>query len=181
MNSGSARAFVEETYRRAFEAHAPAGFSDYLTGPGAARAALGYRRATADPLFLERYLDQPVECAVSAALGHRVERGGIVEIGNLAAENAWSMIGLWGAAANDLGGSSEVVVATLTAALRRMFARISVPVWLLAPADPARLGASAADWGSYYLCDPWVCAGPIAQGQKAIATFLARRQRERAA
>lgn len=181
MDAASARSFVEESYRRAYGARAPAVFGEYLAGPDASRAALGYRRAAAGPLFLERYLDEPIERIVSAALAREMARGSIVEIGNLAADNAWSMIALWGAAANDLAGSSEVVVATLTAPLRGMFARLGVPVHELAPADPTRLGAAAADWGSYYRADPVVCAGPIAEGQRAIASFLVRRRRESAA
>lgn len=107
-------------------------------------------------------------------------REAIVEIGNLAADNVWSMIALWGEAANDLGGSSEVVVATLTAPLRRMFARMGVPVQELASAKPERLGTDVAAWGSYFALDPVVCAGPIAEGQRAIARFLTRRRQGRA-
>src|SRR6478736_1820829 len=180
MNAQCVTSFVDEAYRRAYGARRAAVFGDYLSTGSAHCAALGYRRADAEPLFLEAYLDQPVETLVSAAMDRPVAREAIVEIGNLAANNAWSMIALWGEAANDLGGASEVVVATLTAPLRRMFQRIGVPVHRLMAADPAKLGPVAADWGSYYAQDPFICAGPIAEGQRAIASFLARR-RENAA
>jgi hypothetical protein len=178
MNPMRVRAFIDEAYLRSYDARIPAGFGDYLVFHDGAdeRAALGYRRAGEDVLFLERYLDLPVEQAVTAALGRQIARDRIIEIGNLAANNAWAMIALWGRAANDLGASSEVVVATLTGPLRRMFARVGVPVCELAPADPTRLGARAGDWGSYYCTDPWVCAGSIAEGQRAIAAFMARRR-----
>ena len=181
MDAACVRSFVDDTYRRAYGARRAAVFGDYLSRGGAGRAALGYRRAGAEPLFLEAYCDDPIETLVSAALDRTVSRDAIVEIGNLAANNAWSMIALWGEAANDLGGASEVVVATLTAPLRRMFARIGVPAYRLMAADPAKLGPAAADWGSYYAQDPCICAGPIAEGQRAIAGFLARRRRENAA
>lgn len=182
MDSVHARTFVDEKFRRAYGAEGAAGYGDYsvVGRNGAIGAALGYRRAGAQPLFLEAYLDRPIEVPVSEALRRPVAREAIVEIGNLAADNAWSMISLWGEAANDLGGSSEVVVATLTASLRRMFARIGVPLRELAPADPARLGAAAKEWGGYYLTDPRVCAGSIVDGQRAIARFLRRRQERRA-
>ncbi|MCJ2186880.1 thermostable hemolysin [Novosphingobium beihaiensis] len=140
------------------------------------RAAMGFRRADSEPLFLERYLDAPVEQAVSAALGRPVARGSIIEIGNLAADDAFSMIELWGSAANDLGADCEVAVATLTAPLRAMFARIGVPLAVLAPAVAERAD-EPDEWGRYYASDPQVCAGVIAQGQAAIARFLARRRR----
>jgi hypothetical protein len=147
----------------------------------AAGAALGYQRAGAAPLFLEAYLDRPIEQVVSEALGRPIERSSVVEIGNFAADNALHMIELWGAAANDLGSDSEIAVATLTAPLRKMFARIGLPVRVLAPARLEALAGDGRDWGSYYDSDPQVCMGVIAHGQQAIAQFLARRSRAAAA
>lgn len=140
------------------------------------RAALGFRRAGDEALFLERYLDAPVEQVVSAAVGKPTARESIIEIGNLAADDAFAMIELWGSAANDLGANCEIAVATLTAPLRAMFARIGVPLTVLAPAGAERADDPEA-WGRYYASDPQVCAGIISQGQKAIAAFLARRRR----
>ena len=170
---------IGRKYRDVFNAAAPRGYAQWMAaGDG---AALGYRRAGAEPLFLETYLDQPIEDVVGVALGRRVAREAIVEIGNFAADNALAMVELWGNAANDLGGASEVAVATLTAPLRRMFARIGLPVVELAPARPERLGQAAAAWGSYDAQDPVVCMGMIAEGQAAITAFLARRARSIAA
>lgn len=143
------------------------------------RAALGYRRAETEPLFLERYLDAPVERLVSNALGRPVQRNHIIEIGNLAADDAFAMIELWGSVANDLGADCEVAVATLTAPLRAMFTRIGVPLSVLAPASASRADDQGI-WGRYYEGDPWVCAGLISQGQSAISAFLARRGRRAA-
>jgi len=141
-----------------------------------ARAALGYRRADDTPLFLEAYLDLPVEQLLGATFGRPVARQDVIEIGNLASEDAFAMVALWGQAANDLGAMGEIAVATLTAPLRRMFARMGVPLKVLAPALATRVADSAA-WGRYYDTDPRVCAGVIAEGQAAIARFLARRER----
>jgi hypothetical protein len=174
---------ISRKYRDAFGATLTPSFGTYMHCGSHAEngAALGYKRADERPLFLERYLDRSVEQAVSEAFGRTIARVQIVEIGNFAADNALAMIELWGAAANDLGGSSEVAVATLTAPLRGMFARIGLPVIALAPASPDRLGAGAQDWGSYYELDPQVCAGLIGEGQRAIATFLQRRRERQAA
>lgn len=170
-------------YREVFGASVQPAFTNWQQKGSAdkASAALGYRRAGPDPLFLEAYLDDTIEDLVSARLGRRVERGAIVEIGNFASDNALAMIELWGAAANDLGGQSEVAVATLTAPLRRMFAKIGLPFTVIATARPDRLDAGSTDWGSYYELDPKVCMGLIAEGQRAIGGFLARRKIRQAA
>jgi hypothetical protein len=138
-------------------------------------AGLGYRRASDGGLFLESYLDEPVEVEVGKALGRSIARSDVVEIGNFAADNAFVMLELWGAAANDLAGSSEIAVATLTAPLRRIFNRIGLPFVSVRPARPERLGQGAREWGSYYQQDPQVCAGVIADGQAAIARWHGRR------
>lgn len=174
---------IRRKYRDVFGASLAPVFASYMhCGARNDRgAALGYQRAGPEPLFLETYLDEPIEIAVSRAFQSVIARDRIIEIGNFAADNALAMAELWGTAANDLGGCGEVAVATLTAPLRRMFARIGLPIHVLAPADPARLGQSARQWGSYYELDPQVCAGRIAEGQLALNAFLQRRQRVAAA
>jgi len=177
------QALIKPKYREVLGARLSPSFETFMhVGSRAANgAALGYQRAGSEPLFLERYLDCPIEAAVTAALGREVERSAIVEIGNFAAVDAMAMVALWGAAANDLGERSEVAVATLTAPLRGMFARIGVPLHPLAAARPERMGSGAQDWGRYYELDPQVCAGVIAEGQAAITVFLARRAARKAA
>jgi hypothetical protein len=176
-------ALAARKYRDVFGAALSPAFDHYVSTArqGETGALLGYLRAGEAPLFLERYLDRPIEVLVSNVLGRAVARDRIVELGNFAAGNGIAMIELWGSAANDLGATCEVAVATLTAPLRRMFARIGVPIREIAPALPGRLGAAADLWGSYYDHDPIVCCGPIADGQRAIAAFLQRRSAIKAA
>lgn len=143
-------------------------------------ATLGYRRAHRETLFLERYLDLPVEQCLAAVLGRDVARKDVAEIGSLASCNAAAMISLWSKTANDLGGEAEIAVAVLTAPLRRMFGRLGVNLVTLAKADPERLGTERANWGSYYENDPVVCAGLVAEGQARLARFAARIERQAA-
>ena len=175
--------YVRQRYHEAFGAALTPSFSHWMDRgeDGMAGAALGYRRAGDEPLFLERYLDEPIEALVSSALSRDILRSRIVEIGNFAAGNALAMLDLWGAAANDLGSASEVAVATLTATLRSMFARIGVPIVVLVPACAQRVGEDPGAWGKYYELDPQVCAGVISQGQQAISEFLTRRRKRSAA
>lgn len=139
-------------------------------------AALGYRRADREKLFLESYLERPIEQALGTLFGKEVLRRDIVEIGNLAAENALAMIGLWADAANDLGGEAEIAVAVLTAPLRSMFGRLGVTLYEIVSANSDRLGKTANQWGRYYDLDPVVCAGFITEGQERLARVMARRK-----
>ncbi|BBD99979.1 hypothetical protein SAMIE_1034800 [Sphingobium amiense] len=169
---------VARKYQAVHDASPRPGFSDIIdiVRGETATAVLGYRRAGASPLFLECYLDAPVETCLARTLGRAVTRDRVIEIGSLAADNAFAMVSLWATAANDLGHECEIAVATLTAPLRQMFARMGVPIHILAPATIDRV-SDAERWGRYYDSDPMVCAGFIAEGQRAIAAYLAARRR----
>jgi hypothetical protein len=126
-------------------------------------ATLGTRGADEGPLFLEVYLDRPVEQVLSLAYDRPIDRAQVVEIGCLAALPSPALLTLWCETAAALADRHQVAVATLTRPLRQMFARIGLPFVQLAPADAASLGEDAArEWGSYYQLDPVVCAGWIA-------------------
>jgi hypothetical protein len=167
--------------RRYLNVHGAVAHSTYpdvlkVARAGMPRAVMGYRRAGEDELFLERYLDAPVEHCVSFALCRPIQRASVVEIGCLAADDAFAMVDLWAKAANDLGIACEVAVATLTTPLLRMFTRIGMSLHVLAAALPERSGDPEV-WGRYYDSDPLVCAGLIAEGQNAIAAYFGSRRR----
>ncbi|WP_422061487.1 thermostable hemolysin [Sphingopyxis sp.] len=174
---------IGHRYRETFGANLSPNFAAYIScrTDQESTAALGYARAGIDPLFLEAYLDQPVETLVSAAYSRPVARTQIIEIGNFAAVSPQAMILLWGAAANDLSALGEIAVATLTRPLRHMFRRIGVPIVEIAEARADRLGPAAADWGGYFDQDPRICTGVISDGQQAINAFLDRRFRREVA
>ena len=168
---------IRRRYAQAFGADLAPSFETYRGhGTRPCRAALGYRRAGLEPLFLEAYLDEPVEALARRCLGRLVPRDRIVEIGNFAADNALAMIALWGSVSNDLAETSDVAVATLTRPLRTMFERIGIPFHVVADARPDRLPLTVSDWGHYYDRHPQVCLGEIALAQQAIAAFTAPRR-----
>jgi hypothetical protein len=138
-------------------------FSPYLLGVRDAldrwRAAAGYTPADGRRLFLEQYLDAPVEHLLAR---YGVQREAIVEVGNLAATSAGmgrALIPLLARHLHRLG--YEWVVFTATRELRNAFARMGLAPLELAPADPARLPDRGARWGRYYANDPIVVAGRI--------------------
>lgn len=177
MNLASPSDFIRRRFLETHGAGIGTGYARLLdvSREGIAHAALGYRRAGDEALFLERYLDAPVEDCLTSLLGKEVHRTQVIEIGNLAADDPFAMVSLWGRAANDLGADCEIAVATLTAPLRAMFRKMGVVLHTLAPATRERADKPSA-WGRYYEADPIVCAGSITQGQQAITAFLARRR-----
>lgn len=124
-------------------------------------AAAGYRRAT-QSLFVERYLDAPVETLIARAVGTAPSRSGIFEVGHLAACRAGEGRRLILRLAQHFAGQEvDWVVSTLTEELRHLFTRLGFAPMALAAADPARLGEAARDWGRYYEHHPLVLAGRL--------------------
>ena len=163
--------FIAARFGRAYGAHVTH-FLPHLLGvrDGLARwqAAAGYASATAQTLFVEQYLDQPIERTLAAALGRPIARAGIVEVGNLAAISAGMARAIIPQLARHLHRLGYIwVVFTATRALRNSFYRLGLRPLPLTRADPARLPDGGASWGTYYDQDPVVMAGKVALGVHA--------------
>ncbi|AHC82079.1 thermostable hemolysin [Pseudomonas plecoglossicida] len=137
---------------------------------GRLMAAAGIRLASSGPTFLERYLDEPLEAAVTRLSGSSVSRAQLVEVGNLAALSAGSarimiIAVTWLLAARGL----QWVAFTGAATLVNSFHRLGLVPTALAVADPGRLNGDADSWGSYYAQHPQVFVGNIGYGHAALA------------
>jgi hypothetical protein len=125
-------------------------------------AVAGWRAASAEALFLERYLDMPIEVAMAQLADQTVVRERIVEVGNLAAEKAGGSIHVIITLSRHLHSLGyEWVVFTATRELIGIFSRLGLPLLALAKADPVRLDDAAGHWGSYYDTQPIIVAGRI--------------------
>ncbi len=125
-------------------------------------AATGWRVAASGPLFLECYLDNPIEQTLTQLAERPVLRSRIVEVGNLAAVKAGGSLQVILALAAHLDRlGHEWVVFTATQELIGIFTRLGLPLLALAKADPSRLGDEAKTWGDYYATEPIVVAGRI--------------------
>lgn len=169
-------AFIRDVYRRHHDAHvrhfAPRLVA--LRDGGRIVAAAGFRFAS-EPLFLERYLDEPIDVVLGRRIGDAPPRRRIVEVGHLAGAASGAgrrLILLMGPhlAARD----AQWVVGTLTQELRQLFVRMGVAPMALAIADPARLGAQAQDWGRYYGHAPTVLAGHLPLALRKLERLLRR-------
>ena len=161
-------AFIQHRFRKAHGAdirHFMPELFGVHNGDGELCAVAGVRRAHLEPLFLERYLDEPIEPLISAAAGRQVERSAIVEVGNLAASDTGSARTSIIAITYLLAmGGLEWVTFTGNTGLVNSFHRLGLKPVTLCAANPERLGDERQHWGSYYESKPWVHVGNIRAG-----------------
>lgn len=130
---------------------------------GSYLAALGMRLAKDGPLFLENYLDKPIEEVLSTATHsdtNEAARDTIVEVGNLAAHHAggtrWLIIAL---TAYLQGAGFDWVAFTSVPSLRNSFRKLGLKLYTLGEAEQHRLPqAEHGHWGRYYQSQPLVMA-----------------------
>ena len=123
-------------------------------------AACGFRSATLEPLFLETYLDQPIETVLSGCVGFQVRRDDIVGVGNFSVVEPGMARYLITAINDHLHDTSnQWAVFTVVPVLRNAFIKMGLNPAMLGDADKSRLPAEdQAEWGSYYAQKPQVMA-----------------------
>jgi hypothetical protein len=139
---------------------------------GRIEAVVGCRRAECDPLFLERYLQLPIEETICARTGARVHRSQIVEVGNFAAANsrvAGTFMSLL--APHFLHRGLTWITFTATDSIRNILASLGGRCADLGPADGAQVADGPDRWGSYYSRDPHVLAGFLPMARRIPALW----------
>jgi hypothetical protein len=163
-------AFVALRFR---EAHAACvrHFMPTLVGledrKGEVRGALGYRSAAQEPLFLEQYLDQPIEelIRLRSDSTNPVARSEIAEVGNLAGRGCRAAMHLVAQIpAYLMNRGFRWIAFTSTDRVREILRGFDAPVIDLGPAARARLTTGADDWGRYYEAAPRVLVGWLPDG-----------------
>ena len=132
--------------------------------------AFGLRTAD-QTLFLERYLDRPIETALASKLGIDVNRKHIVEVGQFAGTGPGAVramiVGLTAHLHNE---GYRWVVFTGTMGLRNSFRRLGLNPLDIARADSTRLTSDELNqWGTYYQNHPRVQFGDIAEGYATLS------------
>lgn len=127
---------------------------------GALVAAFGLRKAAKSTLFLEQYLDEPIETLISKRFHQPVARAQITEIGNLAVSNPRNAgILIAHVIQHSLDIGIEWGVATAHHSLQNGLVKGGRDVFALQAADPARLNpVELTTWGTYYSNAPQVVA-----------------------
>ncbi|MBU2713561.1 thermostable hemolysin [Zooshikella harenae] len=126
---------------------------------GQLKAAAGYCYAAQRTLFLEHYLNKPIESLLALRWQQDIVREDILEIGNLFASFSGGLrtlviffLRLCQAQ------QTPYVVFTATKQLAGSFQRLGVPLYALGKASAAALGDQQQHWGRYYEHQPQVVA-----------------------
>jgi len=141
---------------------------------GAISATAGMRPADQQPLFLEQYLEQPIEQSLSIQTRTTISRHHIVEIGNLAATRRGSSQLLFLILTGLLAQTQfKWIVFTGNQQIAKSLQRLGVDLHNLGNADPDQLSLNRqSDWGSYYQGNPHVFCANIGQGKNAMDSSL---------
>lgn len=135
-------------------------------------AAAGLRSGADEMLFLEEYLEQTIEGALSqshATNGETFKREHIVEVGNLASSSLVASRFLFRElfkACTNL--QYHWVVFTGCQRLCRAFKHLNLSLIKLADAQETQLSSTPGQWGSYYQDKPCVMAGRLADGNVLV-------------
>ncbi|ALP52477.1 hypothetical protein Tel_04560 [Candidatus Tenderia electrophaga] len=176
---GEVERFIQTVFKRAYGARIST-FLPYLLSmreEDRVVAALGIRPASLSKLFLETYLDRPLENLLAAKTGRPIDRSRLVEVGNLASGHGGGARALIITLTAYLKGAGYAWVAfTATPQVRNNFAKLGIDLMPLARADGRRLGAAVNDWGSYYAQDPVVVAANVAAGGASLRRAMSAEQ-----
>ena len=132
--------------------------------------AAGFRPGLYRPMFLEQYLDAPMEQQVATLSKQPVDRCSLVEIGNFAvASNGYGPLVMTLMAAALAEAGYEWMIFTVTEQVERLIRRLGFKPHYLASAVANRLAGDKSHWGSYYENNPRVMAGNIQTATSVIA------------
>jgi hypothetical protein len=166
--------YIADVFAKAYDAQVT-GFAPFLISmscAGSISAAAGIRPAAATPLFLEKYLDASIEQVLSHCYGIPVDRAEIFELGNLAAlrPGVCQLIYLIMAGFLQRSGLRYAVFAG-TRQVAKGVGKLGFCMETIVAADPARLGETATDWGSYYDNDPHVMVLDLQKSMNVLRTL----------
>lgn len=150
--------FIEQGFNQAYGADVSVTMPLLLAiKKGAFKAALGLRSATM-PLFVEQYLNMPIEKALSHKTA-KARRDQIVEVGHLYSNHtkfALPLLLTTGVSLFVVGQQTLVFCATNH--VKKLIADAGIPLTELCKAYKEKLTDKVENWGSYYQTSPSVIA-----------------------
>ena len=123
---------------------------------------IGIRRAVDEQLFLEHYLDTPIDAVILRSSGIRVQRDRIAEVGQFVVDDREIV----GSFFRDLvpflrSEGFDWVCFTGTRRIRTLLASIGFAGFSIASASLERITDARDDWGTYYEHEPEVIVGKL--------------------
>jgi hypothetical protein len=162
--------FIMDIYKNSYDADIKVHYPILMSvrdKDGKILAATGFRPAQDETLFLEQYLNAPVEEILETP------RSQIVEIGNLASKGGGASLYLFAALSAYLNHNSySKAVVTSTDFLEKRFRLMGLFPIRHAKANPELLLCEGENWGNYYDTEPHVISGSVAQGYKRLQKQL---------
>lgn len=169
--------FVHAAFVRAHGAHVRS-FMPTLLGLRSHRGlcgVVGFRLAHSEPLYLEHYLERPIQALIAEHSGKPAQRDEIVEVGNLAGASCRAACHLVAVLPQYLlARQQRWIVFTATSAVRTVLRRLNAPVFELSPAHAHSVSGQPDHWGRYYESDPRVMVGylPDSKFMRGIARAM---------
>lgn len=121
--------------------------------------AVGIREVGSHKIFLEKYLEEPIDITLGHIAKQEVQREQIAEVGNLASTSIGSCRQLFTFLLHYFSyHQTEWVVCTGTGAVRAILEKAGIPHQLIKRAKADKLGSERYSWGTYYWHNPFVLA-----------------------
>lgn len=169
--------FIHKSFKLAYGAHVHHFMPQLMSlrdAKGELLAVCGLRSAGAGMLFLEAYLEEPVDRFLTGRAGREIAREDIIEVGNLAAFRPGMgrhLIAVLTAHLHEIG--VHWVVFTAIPGLRNAFTKLGIELTPICSADRTRLPSECqAGWGSYYGKNPHVMAGNVPENYPLLLDNL---------
>ncbi len=165
---------IQNAYAKSFDAHV-SHFMPTLISAGIANTPphlnFGLRCAADQTLFLENYLQAPVEQVLSSTVRSQISRKCIAEIGNLTFDHTENLQqDLMSIASYCQQQGYRYVVCTATRALRLLFLRAGMKPVLLGQATQGDAPKDGSHWGGYYETAPQIIGGNVLLGLQHLQT-----------
>lgn len=162
--------FIKAIYKQSYNADITVDYPVLMSVRNADNdilAAVGFRYAAHEPLFLEQYTQHPIELS----LGCR--RDEVVEVGNLASAGQGASVFLFAALSSYLH-NKNIRYAAVTGMdfLHRYFERIGLDPQKVCDAHLASVAEDKQNWGTYYDTSPRVLTGSVEKGVKRLHTVF---------
>lgn len=140
-------------------------------------SATGFRVASGEQLFLENYLEVPIEKILAQKTGNIINRDSVIEAGNLASGNSGSSRLMIMAMTYLLDQKGfEWVVMTGTNELLNIFRNLDLELEILERAEVRCLADNEQlEWGTYYSKCPHVMTGNVRLGNSRLMKSIAYR------